>query len=99
MIYLTIFIAGKITGDEKYKSKFHLAKFAIRELYPEAAIISPTDIELFNMEYEDCLDITKKIIEHCDLIIMLNDWQESNGAKIEHEYAQSLNKKIRYGVK
>ena len=96
---MTIFISGKITGDEKYKSKFHLAKFAIRELYPEAAIISPTDLELFNMEYDECLDITKKIIEHCDLIIMLDDWGQSNGAKIEYDYANSLGKEIAFGVK
>ena len=96
---MTIFISGKITGDEKYKSKFHLAKFAIRELYPEAAIISPTDIELFNMEYENCLDITLKIIEHCDLVVMLNDWNQSNGAKLEYEYAKELGKEIRFGVK
>ena len=96
---MTIFISGKIKKKKKYKSKFHLAKFAIRELYPEAAIISPTDIELFNMEYDECLDITKKIIEHCDLIIMLNDWTQSNGAKLEYDYAKYLGKKIKFGVK
>lgn len=96
---MTIFISGKITGDEKYKSKFHFAKIILRELYPEAAIISPTDIELFNMEYDECLDITLKIIEHCDLVVMLNDWNESNGAKLEYDYANYLGKEIRFGVK
>lgn len=96
---MTIFISGKITGDEKYRSKFHFAKIILRELYPEAAIISPTDIELFNMQYDECLDITMKIIEHCDLIVMLNDWTDSHGAKLEYEYAKGLGKEIRFGVK
>ena len=51
------------------------------------------------MEYDECLDITKKIIEHCDLIIMLDDWGQSNGAKIEYDYANSLGKEIAFGVR
>ena len=43
-----------------------------------------------------CLDITKKIIEHCDIIYALRDWKNSNGARIEIDYAQTLGKKIVY---
>ena len=41
-------------------------------------------------------NITKKIIEHVDIVYMLKDWKNSNGAKIEHDYAKSLGKKIVY---
>ena len=92
----TIFISGKITGDENYKKKFWDMKVELRKRFEEWCIISPTDIDMVNMEYEECLDITKKIIEHCDMIFMLKDWVTSNGAITEHNYAMSLGKNIVY---
>ena len=92
----TIFIAGKITGDEHYKVKFFDAKWRLRKKYDGWCVISPTDIDMVNLEYEECLDITKKIIEHIDIVYMLKDWKNSNGARIEHDYAKSLGKKIVY---
>ena len=98
---MTIFISGKITGDENYKEKFKKAKDNIRKFYPEAAIISPTDIELFNMTYIDCLDVTLKLLEKSDIIYMLPDWRNSHGAKKEYNMARRLNKEIRFyeGIK
>jgi hypothetical protein len=92
----TIFISGKITGDENYKKKFWDMKRELQKRFEEWCVISPTDIDLANMEYEECLDITKKIIEHCDMISMLKDWEDSHGAIIEHNYAMKLHKNIVY---
>lgn len=92
----TIFISGKITGDEHYKVKFYDAKWRLQKNYEAWCVISPTDIDMVNMEYEECLDITKEIIKHCDVIYMLPDWKHSKGARIEHAFAKELGKKIVY---
>lgn len=46
--------------------------------------------------YEDYMAGDLRMIATCDAILMLPSWQESNGAKIEHEYAKSIGLPIYY---
>lgn len=78
-----IFISGKITGDDNYVEKFNKAKEKLKKLYPDYSIISPTDIDLIDVNYEKCLNITLNLVENCDIIYLLNDWFDSYGAKQE----------------
>lgn len=51
-----------------------------------------------DIEYKDYLDQGLAILERCDAIFMLKDWQRSHGAKLEHKYADIWEKQIYYEV-
>ena len=48
--------------------------------------------------YEDYINGDLALLNNCHGIFMLNNWQESKGAKIEHEYAEDLKIKIFYSL-
>ena len=43
-----------------------------------------------------CMSITLALLEECDSIYMLKDWEHSKGAQIEHTFAAGLGKEIVY---
>ena len=92
---MTLYISGKITGDKNYKRKFKRAKS--RLLKRGYDVVSPTDIGEYSfLTYEQFLHIDFALIDVCDGIYMLKDWQDSNGARLEHNYAKSKDKEILY---
>lgn len=94
---MNIFISGKVTGDNLANVKFLNASLTLENLFGRRAhIISPTDIDLNGMSWEDCMDITVTILKHCDTVVFLPDWKDSKGARQEHEYAVNNGKKILY---
>lgn len=94
---MNIFISGKVTGDNLANVKFLNASLILENLFGRRAhIISPTDIDLNGMSWEDCMDITVTILKHCDTVVFLPDWKDSKGARQEHEYAVNNGKKILY---
>jgi hypothetical protein len=48
------------------------------------------------MEYENHMKIDFALIETCDAILLLRDWETSAGSRREKEYAESLGKTIIY---
>lgn len=88
---MTIFISGKITDNPNYKEHFDKAEKQLKEL--GIIPINPTilPLGLTNAEY---MKIGLSMLENCDGIYMLSNWQNSKGAKIEYEYANYLNKHI-----
>lgn len=87
----TMYIAGAITGVENYKDLFAEAEQVLKRAGYET--FNPTCLPP-GMEYESYLRIGKQIIEEVDGIYMLENWEDSEGAKIEHEYAKKLGKFI-----
>lgn len=95
-----IYISGKMTGLSKEEIDINFEK-GRKEIEGAGHIaINPVDIEPYNMnnlvrdEYSeyvrgDCIELCK-----CDSIYMLNNWQDSNGAKIELRLAIDLNLEI-----
>ena len=47
-------------------------------------------------DYEDIMRICYSAIDICDAVYMLDDWNESKGARLEHEFAINAGKKIIY---
>lgn len=100
-----IYISGKITGDDNYRTKFATAEQRlIRDGYK---VLNP-------VEEADSLDMVHKYaglepptwseymrkclvtIIDADAVYMLRDWQESRGARLEHYIAAELGINIVY---
>ena len=100
-----IYISGKITGDDNYRTKFAMAEQRlIRDGY---SVLNP-------VEAGDRLDMVHKYaglepptwseymrkclvtISGADDVYMLRDWQQSRGARLEHNIASELGITIVY---
>ena len=94
---MKIYIAGKISGLERkaVEEKFENAKKALS--LKGYQVFVPTILPVLGeMFHEDYLHICYSIIDVCDAVFMLKDWQKSEGAKKELLYAYKNNKKILY---
>lgn len=97
---MKVYIAGKITGlpPTVFKRRFGVAERVLAEQGFKP--LNPVHIVPQNLDYEDQMAICMRLVEIADVVYMLENWLESNGAKREHAYAMSLGKRIIYqGVK
>lgn len=93
---MKVYIAGKITGLENYKEKFARAERALRD--KSEVILSPTILPS-GLSHDEYLQICFTMIDVCDTIYFLDDWEDSEGAKMEHDYALKEEKEILYQEK
>lgn len=98
---MKIYIAGKITGDNNYVTKFLKAKETLKSkgfnvvLPIDIADGGPGEYSHF-FSYEQFLHVDYALIDVCDGIYMLKDWQQSKGARMELQYAADYQKEILY---
>lgn len=88
---MKIFISGKITGNPNYKEHFDKAEEELRQL--GNIPINPTILPL-GLSDTDYMKIGLSMLETCDAVYMLSNWENSKGATIEYNYARYLNKFI-----
>ena len=86
-----IFISGQITGDQNYKDKFAKKEEELKEL--GYLVMNPAVLPE-GLTWEEYMRITLAMLSVCDAILMLPDWEESEGAKVELEYAVGNNFKV-----
>jgi len=89
-----VYISGKITGDENYRSKFAKAERVLR--FAGFNPVNPTKGEPENREWQWYMRRDIKKLCNCDKICMLYDWQESKGATIENSIARELGMPVMY---
>lgn len=89
---MIVFISGKITGDQTYRSKFADAETVIANLGHTA--LNPTIIP-DGVEYETCMRICFALIDAADTVVLLPDWCKSDGAQRERDYAFERKKPVR----
>ena len=88
-----MYISGKMKGLDDFKTHFN----KIEELYKDKYfIVNPCRIEHTSDKWEDRILVDLNIIKECDAIYMLDNWKDSNGAQVEHYFAQGMGKKIIY---
>ena len=88
---LKIYIAGKISGDKNYREKF---KRVENQLKREGhAVLNPAALP-DGMNSEDYMAICWAMLSRADMVVFLPDWQESRGARMEHEYCEYVGKEI-----
>ena len=94
---MKIYIAGKITGEDRtaVMEKFDAVSYKLVKAghLPFNPSVLP-DYE--EVDHEDYMHICFAMIDICDAIYMLKDWQTSVGARAELQYAAERKKQIMY---
>ena len=96
---MKIYVAGKVTGEDRDKCRYKFGYNATRLRDQGHMVVNPfamlDDLRgVFDKEAE--MTICFAAISVCDAVYMLSDWHESEGAKMEHEFALNHGKKIIY---
>ena len=99
---MKIYISGKMRGlpEEESRMKFEAARQYLIELGHD--VVNPWDSEKEKeeqcLEWEDYILYDLRIIKHCDVLFMLDNWRDSDGAKCEHAFASGRGMEILYEV-
>lgn len=88
---MKIYIAGKITGLKNYEQVFNEAH---KELESKGHTIMNPTILPEGFEHHEYIHVCFAMIDVCDGVVFLNNWEESYGARLEHRYAESKGKLI-----
>lgn len=94
---MKIYVSGKISGLERPEvvAKFEAISAELRK--KGHSVFVPTILpEYSDVSHEDYLHIDFAMIDVCDAIYMLADWQKSIGARKELQYAADFRKEILY---
>ena len=87
---MKVYIAGKITGNGRYREEFAAAE---RKVRARGHIpLNPAALPE-GMEPADYMRICMAMLDSADAIAIMENWTESTGARIEFAYAQYVNKK------
>ena len=83
---MKVYIAGKITGDRRYRAKFREAAKALEEA--GHVVLNPATLP----DGLDDADICMAMVDAADLAVFLPDYRESRGAMVEWAYCQRIGK-------
>lgn len=92
-----VYISGQISGLARRTSRrrFLLAELWIRN-NTDAAPVNPLRFAIPDLTYEQQMAIDIAVLKKCDAIFMLQGWENSPGAKREHDVAGKYEKEIIY---
>ena len=96
---MVVYISGKMRGytREQIVSKFQASEEYLIEL--GYSVENPANVDNYMPEDSTWVDLMLediKLLFSCHAIYMQADWQDSTGAKIEHDIAKHLGLKIFY---
>lgn len=92
-----IYISGKMTGLEAHEIAQNFKDAKKQLCRPDVIPISPTGIDYGDkLAWAEYMRLDEVLIQICDAIYMLSNWQDSPGACHELEYARSLGKPVIY---
>lgn len=83
-----IYIAGKITGNKKYKEIFAQAERVYSKKY---IVLNPATLPE-GMSAADYMRICFAMIDAADLVAFLPGWRTSPGARLERAYCNYIGK-------
>lgn len=88
---MKVYISGPITGTNDYLERFEKAEQYLRQQGCE--VINPAKITEPLPEsttWEEYMKTAIVLLEQCEMVFMLRNWQKSKGAVIEQEHASNL---------
>jgi len=90
---MVVYIAGKMTGlEDKGRGKFAEAENELKKAF---VVINPSVLP-DNMPGDRYMPICFAMIDQADAIVMLDNWKDSPGAKLEKAYAEYQGKAVFY---
>lgn len=89
---MKVYLAGKITNNENYKEEFKQKELQLK--LEGHTVINPTILSDIPLEHSEYLHINKAMIDVCDTVYFLGNWQDSKGAVLEYAYAGSKGKRL-----
>ena len=92
---MKVYIAGKITGLDNFKEVFAEAEETLKALghNPMNPAMLPK-----GFEYEEYMRVCFAMIDVCDGVHFLDNWQDSEGAKREYHYALANSKTLSFSI-
>lgn len=90
---MKIYIAGKITGLDNYKEIFAEVEAELVEQGHE--IMNPAVLPA-GFEWDEYMHICFAMIDVCEGVYFITNWEDSPGATKEHYYAAVNGKLLRY---
>lgn len=94
---MKVFISGPITGTTDYEERFEVAEKMLKE--DGQTVINPVKLTKHLPEgtpWETYMRITLAALETCEAVYMLEGWNDSKGACVEHTWAVMTDKIIFY---
>lgn len=86
---MKIYIAGKITGDSRYRAKF---REAAKNLENMGHVVLNPAILPAGLTEGDYMRISMAMLEAADLAVFLPDYRQSKGALVEWAWCQRTGK-------
>lgn len=90
---MKIYVAGKITDFPDFKEKFEAAED--RLTCQEHVVLNPAKLP-HGFTQEEYMHMCFAMIDVCDAVYFLNNWQDSIGAMQEYAYAVKNGKQLLY---
>lgn len=90
----TVYLAGKITGNDDYVSEFARAEWKVKEILGDDILILNPMVLPRDIDYNKAINITSAMLREADMVVLLKNWKHSRGAEYEKELAEQLGKKI-----
>lgn len=89
---IRIYISGGISGTNDFQSRFEEAETELKEL--GYSVVNPAKINALLPEdttWEEYMKMSLCVLEMCDYIYMLKNWENSKGACMEMKKALESN--------
>lgn len=103
---ISVYLSGKVSGldldvaKERFADAARQCETAMKEKgYDEVYVVNPLAIPtLSDLEWADYMLMDLQLLRHCDAIMMLPGWEESQGAVVEHGFSVGSGKAVYYMV-
>lgn len=93
-----VYVSGQITDNAGWRTEFESARDYLERF--DLVGVLPTENGLpFEESWGNHLKADLAVIDGCDAVLMLQNWNLSRGARIEHEYSIGTRKVIFYQSK
>lgn len=92
---MRVYISGPVTGKENRNERLFEETARMLEKVGFETIV-PTRIVPKTLDWNSAMVICMHALQHADIVVMLDGWEHSKGAVIEHSYAVFSGKPVFY---